>query len=63
MKRIWAMIGFAALATTSRAGLILYCSRINRTPTEIAAVSVADDAFIPGASHRPANARAPPTLA
>jgi hypothetical protein len=30
---------------------------------EIAAASVADDAFIPGASHRPANARAPPTLA
>ena len=30
---------------------------------EIAATSVADDAFIPGASHRPANARAPPTLA
>jgi hypothetical protein len=29
----------------------------------IAAASVADDAFFPGASHRPANARAPPTLA
>jgi hypothetical protein len=30
---------------------------------EIAATPLADDAFIPGASHRPANARAPPTLA
>jgi hypothetical protein len=30
---------------------------------EIATASAADDAFIPDASQRPANARAPPTLA